>query len=251
MKVFAFVLVIVTGIMLVVTAADFPAWGDAHSPPNQYLSTHYITQAEHETAVPNMVTAVLADYRGFDTMFETAVVFCAGLAIAAILGHEKKKRYVVRRKALPKTEEGDIIIRMATRFLVPVTQLFAMYVIAHGHHSPGGGFQGGVILAATFILMTLAFDLKTILGRFSEKMTLIWANVGLFIYAGIGVLCVLLGSRFLEYSALHKILPGTDEIMARSHSMLGVEIGVALTVMSMLFAIYAHLVSKGRLEDGL
>lgn len=142
MKVFAFCLVFVTGVMLVMTAQDFPAWGDAHSAPNQYLSTYYIQHTYRDTAVPNIVTAVLADYRGFDTMFETSVIFCAGLGIAAILSFGPRNPKRRKRLGLPPSAEGDLIIQTTTRLLIPVTQLFALYVIAHGHHSPGGGFQG-------------------------------------------------------------------------------------------------------------
>ena len=60
-----------------------------------------------------------------------------------------------------------------------------------------------------------------------------------------------LGKNFLDYHILHKILPATDAIMARSHAMLGVEIGVAFTVASIMFGLYAYLSSQGREEGGL
>lgn len=250
MKLLAFLMVVVTGILLVISATDFPAWGDVNSAPNQYLSSHYIAEAEHETGVPNIVTAVLADYRSYDTFFETAVVFCAGLGIAGILSR-RSRRGSKRKKQRLETREGDLIIQVSTRLLVPVIQIFALYVIAHGHHSPGGGFQGGVILAASLILFSMAYDLPTALDRFSERMALLWGNGGLLIYGGIGLICMGFGAEFLNYSVLHPLMPGTDAIMARSHSMLGVEIGVGFTVMSILFAIYTQLVSNGSLEDGL
>jgi multicomponent Na+:H+ antiporter subunit B len=130
-------------------------------------------------------------------------------------------------------------------------QLFALYVVAHGHHSPGGGFQGGVILGASFILLAISYDLKMVMGRINEKASLLLANTGILIYSGIGLLCLLLGANFLDYSILHQVLPATDAIAARSHAMLGIEIGVALTVMVIVMVIYNNIASNGTYEKGL
>jgi len=62
----------------------------------------------------------------------------------------------------------DVIIRTVARVLIPFIQLFALYVIMHGHHSPGGGFQGGVILGASFILYLLTHGLEEAKARMSE-----------------------------------------------------------------------------------
>ncbi|MFN2368367.1 MAG: MnhB domain-containing protein, partial [Desulfurivibrionaceae bacterium] len=145
----------------------------------------------------------------------------------------------------------DSIIRFVTRQLTPFIQLFALYVVAHGHHSPGGGFQGGVILGASFILLAISYDLKMAMSRINEKAGLLLANIGLLLYAGIGLLCLLLGANFLDYSILQRIMPGVDGIAARSHAMLGIEIGVAVTVMAIVILIYNNLVSNGTYEKGL
>jgi multicomponent Na+:H+ antiporter subunit B len=130
-------------------------------------------------------------------------------------------------------------------------QLFALYVIAHGHHSPGGGFQGGVILGASFILWAIARDLQTAMLWISPVRMIALACTGILVYAGIGLLCVALQGKFLDYQVLHKILPATDAAMARSHAMLGVEIGVAFTVSAIMFGIYMVLSTRGRLYGGL
>ena len=85
----------------------------------------------------------------------------------------------------------------------------------------------------------------------SERRTIVFAAAGVLIYAGIGVVCLLLGKNFLDYGILEKVLPATDEKWARSHAMLGVEIGVAFTVTTIMFAIYANLSTHGRLRRGL
>ncbi len=237
------------GGMLFVAEGDFPAWSDPNSPASTHLSPYYLTQTLHDTAVPNVVTSVLADYRGFDTMFETAVIFVAGLAVVALL----RRREETGPPELYQVGAGyeDTIIRFIARKMAPFMQLFALYVVAHGHHSPGGGFQGGVILGASFILLAIAFDFRFVFSKMGERANILFGNLGVLIYAGIGFLCLLLGANFLDYSILEKILPATDAVMARSHAMLGVEIGVAIAVMAICISIYLHLASHGRMDKGL
>jgi len=250
LKILALIAIALTGWLLMSAVSDFPDWGDPHSPANSYrLSQGYITETFPETSVPNMVTAVLADYRGYDTMFETVVIFTAGIAIIAILRRYGPKDKVVPEQKLYK-KEPDLIVETTCRLMIPIIQLFALYVVAHGHHSPGGGFQGGVIFGASFILLALARDLQAAQKWVPENRILNLAGIGIFIYSGFGFLCLLLGSNFLDYSILHKVM-GVTPIEARSHSMLGVEIGVAFTVAAIMFSIYSNLASKGEMKEGL
>ncbi|MDF1756500.1 MAG: MnhB domain-containing protein [Verrucomicrobiales bacterium] len=261
MKWLALIAVIATGSLLIYAVSDFPDWGSASSPANggvegagRSVSQTFIEETDTLTHVPNIVTAVLADYRGYDTMFETVVILAAGMAIFAILRVLRDTEKPVDQSKHDPSIDGDhqrIIIGTTCRLLIPVIQLFALYVVAHGHHSPGGGFQGGVILGASFILLGLATDLETAIARFSEKQFIGLACVGIFIYAGFGVLGQFYGRGFLDYGALQPIFMTDGEPMARSHAMLGVEVGVAFTVTAIMFAIYANLASKGELKNGL
>lgn len=85
MKQLAFVAVFITGALLIFGIKDFPAWGDPAAPAAQHLSPTYIEKAVEQTHVPNIVTAVLGDYRGYDTMFETVVIYCAGIVVIGAL----------------------------------------------------------------------------------------------------------------------------------------------------------------------
>ncbi len=242
----------VTGTVLMIAVNDFPGWGDPQSPASTHVSPYYITRSIEDTGVPNIVTSVLADYRGFDTMFETAVIFAAGIAVISILRRFPEKGVATAREDTErKTAYRDAIIRWICRQMVPFIQLFALYVVAHGHHSPGGGFQGGVILGASFILMAICYDMNMVLNRMSERWNLLLANAGVFLYAGIGALCLLLGANFLDYSVLSRILPATTAVEARSHGMLGIEIGVAVAVMAIMIAIYLNIASHGKQDKGL
>lgn len=252
MKTPATMLTVLIGALLLYAATDLPEWGDPASPASASpVSSHFIAKTGVDTEVPNMVTAVLADYRGFDTMFETVVIFIAGVAILAILkrtGADAEKAPVGNAPAA--NEEPDLIVTNTVRLLVPVLQLFAFYVLAHGHVSPGGGFQGGVIMGASFILVALARDLPAAMDRLSMDRAVALAAVGILIYGGIGLFSMVLGGEFLDYAELSHVLPVSRE-MARYHAMLGVEIGVGFTVAAIMFVIYANLSTRGRLADGL
>ena len=89
MRALALLATLVTGTILLYGTKDFPAWGDPQSPARTHLSQVYIEKAIEQTHVPNIVTAVLGDYRGYDTMFETVVIFCAGMAVVAVLRRPK------------------------------------------------------------------------------------------------------------------------------------------------------------------
>ena len=246
-KIFASFLCIAVGYLLFLGITDLPQWGDPSAPANSEVAGHYVEKAYKQTKVPNLVTAVLADYRAFDTMFETCVVFIAVLGIFMLL---KKEDDEVQNEAVELTKDDSLIIRVASRFMVPFIQLFGLYVVAHGHYSPGGGFQGGVILGASLILIAMAYDMEYVQKLLSIKNMIVLAAVGVLIFAGWGLVPVFLGHNFLDYSAW-SILPGVDKIMARSHSMLAVEIGVALTVMCGMYGIYMSLVSDGGFKKGL
>lgn len=82
----AFFIVVLTGIVLMYGVSDIPRFGDSQAPAHQYLSDRYVYQSLQETGVPNMVTSVLASYRGYDTMGEVAVIFTAGMAVLMLLG---------------------------------------------------------------------------------------------------------------------------------------------------------------------
>jgi multicomponent Na+:H+ antiporter subunit B len=274
LKIAGLIVAILVGAFLIYAAADFPAWSDPASPASTYLSPHFIEKTIEETSVPNIVTAVLADYRGFDTMFETTVIFSAGVAVFVLLRTFRRKepearhyRHVltgvsirVKEGQLPPSDDferidslwtpQDLIIKTVCRLLIPFIQLFGLYVIAHGHHSPGGGFQGGVILGASIIILAMSQNLRIAVKRMAEKLDAILCAVGVLIYAGCGFLCLLLGLNFLDYKALAPIL-FVDEIMARSHGILIVEIGVGIAVMCTMIWIYNNLSSKGEYEQGL
>jgi multicomponent Na+:H+ antiporter subunit B len=132
--------------------------------------------------------------------------------------------------------QESIIITTLTRLLTPFIQLFGLYVIMHGHSSPGGGFQGGVILGAGFILLAISFGADEVRRRFSERMLAVFTSAGVLIFGGIGLLCLILGANYLDYGILPVVEP-------RSLGMLGVEIGIGITVMAVMISIFRDLLT--------
>ncbi|MEJ5376675.1 MAG: Na(+)/H(+) antiporter subunit B [bacterium] len=276
MKLLGFLIVLITGAVLIWATGEFPDWGDPGSPASVHVSPRYIEKTLEETSVPNAVTSVLADYRGFDTMFETTVIFAAGISCFMLLrlfGKERPETLhyrhlltgltirVRRRKQSPEQLEEfepmdslwtphDLILRTLCRFLIPFIQLFALYVIAHGHHSPGGGFQGGVILGASLILLAISQDMQSALKRIPERTLAMLAALGVSVYAGTGALCLVMGSNFLDYAALAGLFR-VDPVEARSLGIFLVEVGVGIAVMATMILIYHNLASEGRLDEGL
>ena len=92
MRVLIIFTVVITGLILVYGTQDMPDWGDPNSPASTHVSPRYIEKTLVETATPNVVTSVLADYRGYDTLGETTVIFTAGVACILILRVRKKRK---------------------------------------------------------------------------------------------------------------------------------------------------------------
>ncbi len=90
MKGLSLMIVMIVGAMLIYGTLDMPKWADPNAPAALHVSPRYIEKTLEETATPNVVTSVLADYRGYDTLGETSVIFTAGISCILLL--RKKKR---------------------------------------------------------------------------------------------------------------------------------------------------------------
>lgn len=101
-----------------------------------------------QISAANIVTAVVLGYRGIDTLGELAILFAASTAVGLILGH--------RHTSTKHDPDSGLILRAGGELLMPLLLVVGLYIILHGHLTPGGGFQGGVILAAAFFIPVLA-----------------------------------------------------------------------------------------------
>ncbi len=155
------------------------------------------------------------------------------------------------REQVQNTEGGtDLIIRTSVRLMVPFIQLFGLYVIVHGHYSPGGGFQGGVLLGSAFILLALAYGVEYSKKYMSEFANFLTVNIGVFIFVGFGILCALVGGFFLDYGAMANVFPMPLPEW-RYWGVFVVEVGVGMGVMGIMVSLYWDLASAGSRKEGL
>lgn len=139
----------------------------------------------------------------------------------------------------------NVVIRTVSRLSIPFIQLFALYVIVHGASGAGGGFQGGVVFATSFILLLIAFGLPGVRSRFSGRSARIFAAAGIFIYAGIGLLCIFYTGNFLEYAAIESA-SGIPHLHALLIDL--VEAGIGITVFAVMTMIIVVFADKGEIQ---
>jgi len=135
------------------------------------IGQEILKSAPVETGAANIVTSVVLGYRGIDTLVEIAILFSTATAAGLVLGK--------RRENAHRDPDGSFILKASADLLFPLLLMVGFYIILHGHLTPGGGFQGGVILAAAFFIPLLA--------RPSRKVN----------HAGISVIEGLSGAAFI------------------------------------------------------
>ena len=177
------------GAFLLWGLAGLPHFGDYAGPYGDLIS-NLVKPQRH---FPNAVTAVVFDYRGFDTMGEELLLFAAASSVAMVLRDTREHHVadVVDRVRSPAVNAVGAVGAI-------VALVVALYVIAHGLLTPGGGFQGGVIAAAAFVFVFLGVEYhayhRLAPGAFNEPLEAFGAGA----YVGIGLLSLALGSAFLQ-----------------------------------------------------
>lgn len=135
----------------------------------------------------------------------------------------------------------NLIPRVVSKFLIPLIIIFALYVQFHGDFGPGGGFQAGVIISAAIILYALVFGLDAAKQVIPPTILRILASLGVLIYAGVGVATLFLGGNFLGYSVL-----GSTQIGGQHLGILLVELGVGITVFTIMLIIFFAFAGRGK-----
>ena len=135
-----------------------------------------------------------------------------------------------------------IVLRIVGKALVPFILLFALYVQFHGDYGPGGGFQAGVIFAAGLILYGLIFGLDALREKVPPVVVEIGIALGALLYAGVGVVSMLMGGEFLHYG----VLDSHDTAHGQHLGILLVELGVGITVTFVMVAIFYAFAGRSR-----
>jgi multicomponent Na+:H+ antiporter subunit B len=129
--------------------------------------------------------------------------------------------------------KSNPILRVNTRFLTPIIILFALYVQFHGDYSPGGGFQAGVIFSSAVLLFAMVFGLDRAAKALSDRILISTACVGVLLYAGTGVVSLILGGEYLNYSSLSETATVGQHI-----GIIVIELGVGLAVAAVMVLIF-------------
>ncbi|MFW2374079.1 MAG: Na(+)/H(+) antiporter subunit B [Gammaproteobacteria bacterium] len=241
--VLALAVVIVTGSLLIYGTLDMPYFGLAQDPVHLHVAPRYINDSMQEIGVPNIVTSVLASYRAFDTLGEVVVIFTAGMGVLALLSVVRHPKDIAEIDSINKSmHEEHLILRIVAKILIPFILLFALYVQFHGDYGPGGGFQAGVIFAAAIILYTMLFGMSTARRVINQSFIQLFAAFGVLLYGSVGVISLLNGKNFLDYSVL-----SADPVAGQHLGILLIELGVGFTVASVMVIIFFNF--AGRRND--
>ena len=136
----------------------------------------------------------------------------------------------------------SLIVVLVSRLVAPLIQVFACYVIFPGHYSPGGGFQGGALLAASVLLLRLSSGRKGSQRNFRSDLSLILGPLGAIAFLAVGLI-MMGGGSFLDYQ--HIPLLRLEPAAMRSLAILVVEVAIGLAVMGALISIFDNLVGSG------
>jgi multicomponent Na+:H+ antiporter subunit B len=185
----------VLGGLLLWAFGGLPAFGAYHGPYGLILNQLSVP----ERHITDVVTAVNFDYRGFDTLGEEFIFFAAVLGVALILRpqpgeHADHVTDYAFGRAVPPTSDA---VRVLGVGLTPPTLLLGIYVVTHGQLTPGGGFQGGVVLATGVLLIYLAGEFEDLHGLYTEVALERAEAIGAAGYVGVGLLGTATGSAFL------------------------------------------------------
>ncbi|MEM8769497.1 MAG: DUF4040 domain-containing protein [Pseudomonadota bacterium] len=232
---------VIATLVVVYATTDKPRFGDPAAPVHTHVAPWYLEKTPEYIDITNVVTAVLGSYRGYDTLGEVFVVFTAGIGVLFLLGRGR-----VLRSWDEETERNlglrhHLIPRIVGRLLIPFILLFGLYVQFHGEYGPGGGFQAGAIIAASIILYALLEGEAHALEVLPQNVLLGLMAGGAILYTSVGLVSLLLGGNFLDYSVL-----ASDPVIGQQIGIIVIEAGVGITVTGTLLAIFHAFAARER-----
>ncbi len=218
--------------LLLITVSYLPAVGTVTRPVNNEVATRYIEDGLEETGAINIVAGMILDYRAFDTLGESHVLFVATITVLILLRLNKGQEDQNDRIFEPK---NDAILQLVATFLVPIIMIFGIYIILNGHLGPGGGFSGGAVIGAGLVLYLNAFGFAKTERFFTEK-TYKWVC-----FFSLSFYCLAKSYSFYTgANQLHSVIPkGTPGAILSSGLILPLNIAVGLVVACTIYAFYA------------
>ena len=224
--------------ILLHTVSTLPYFGGSTNPASNEVVERYIESGVEETGASNIVTAMILEYRAFDTFGESCILFLAVICVVMLLKKDAAEE-TEEEKAFDQEEE-NVILKKDANILTPLLFLFGCYVILNGHISPGGGFSGGAIMGAGLILYACVNGQKSVQRFFTYKTFLRINVISLLAYG------ILKGySFFAGANHLPDVIPkGTGWDLLSGGLILPLNICVGMIVMCTVYGFYA-LFTKG------
>lgn len=233
--------------LLLVTVSWMPPFGSADNPTSNEVAQHYIEQGLEETGAVNIVSGMILDYRAFDTLGESNVLFIATIAVMILMrldSKEEKEQLSAEEAAYTHENtlepEHDAILRSVAFLLVPMLLIFGMYIILCGHLGPGGGFSGGAVIGASLILYVNAYGFQKMEKLFTAKTYKVISFCALSFYALAKSYSFFTGANELESI----ISAGTPGRILSAGLILPLNICVGLVVACTMYSFYV-LFQKG------
>ncbi len=228
--------------VLLFTVSNLPTFGSADNPASNEVVQRYIEEGLAETGAVNIVAGMILDYRAFDTLGESHVLFIAATCVMILLRADKQGKKHTMKKVKTPQAKPDPILKAAATLLTPFILIFGIYIVLNGHLSPGGGFSGGAIIGAGLILAANAFGFEQT-GRFFTRKT----------YSVVSLFALLFYSAAKSYSFytganhIESIIPkGTPGAILSSGLILPLNICVGMVVACTMYGFYS-LFKKGEL----
>lgn len=212
-------LLVVAFVPLTAAVVQLPRFGEATNPTYTHVSPRYLQKGEEEAGAPNIVTDVILNYRGYDTNGEVTVIFTALIAaLSTLLLRPRQEADPPPRDDAPRSP----IVKFIVKAIVPFIAIFTVYLILHGHLSPGGGFQGGTIFAALIILMSLSLGHQYGLRILPEGPRPWLQAAAVLTFTVVGLLGLALYGAYLAY-------PTTPQLAwVREAWLIIIEIGIGV-----------------------
>jgi len=222
-KLIVITLLLILGFYLISTFSSTPFGAEKVSGVKDF----YLKQSPETLKVSNVVTAIVVSFRGFDTLGEVTVLFLASTALGSILYRRRTKHSGLN----PQREAviSSSLVRTGAKVLFPMIILLGAYVFVHGHLTPGGGFQGGAIIATGFLLILISYR-KFFINH--NVLTWVEAIAGTtFVLIGIGGLIYATQNNFLENflpeGTLNKLMSGG--VVSIIYIAVGFKVGAEIT----------------------
>ncbi|MCL2699411.1 MAG: hypothetical protein FWE68_03780 [Defluviitaleaceae bacterium] len=220
--------------VLLLTLSHMPTFGDPANPTNNEVYARYIEQGIQDVGIPNIVAAIILDYRAFDTLGEAFVLYTALIAIIMLVRTSCGSKFILTEAEQP------LMLRFMVMLICPFILVYGIYILFNGHLTPGGGFSGGAILGSALSLYAIAFGAEKVRKIFSFNTMLIAVGGALLFYSiGKGY------SFIMGASGLAVGIPlGTPGNLLSGGLVVPLNFSVGIVVGSTVYGIYA-LFSEG------